>query len=486
MSNYTRIKARVTDQALHVEDIPVIASGCKKALLIKFTFCPLWDGLTKTAVFRLDTGEAYHKVMETDTDEVPHEVLASDGKFFFGVYGMDADGLVRPTVMVPACVQKGAVSFETAAPEDPTPDVYQQILSAYGGLSKAVALESARLSELIATKAINGTFTETAIEGDGYTGTILSNGTHAYISLKLSGVVHSGDVAYSVNDIPACLSALQRVQIQPTATALQSKCWLTIFSSGYTQGDYARAGISVAMGESIDTTTTPITFQGFYPLSQMYIHELADMRIGPDGTTYPTAGEAMRAMANNMTPGGDALMLEAQESEDGSISWVGEFNWEAVVSAVQENNPVAVQIEDANGRFTYYHLATAELEDSRLVFNRPLDAHTVSTLFVNSLGYITKHSYYLGTVSTVNGEYPDEFGNVQIKTGGSVDLSNYYTRDETNQLAQEIVDGLEIPSNAFIYEEAFAAAEYVVAREIGDISSALDRIIALQEELIGT
>lgn len=451
MSNYTRIKARVTDQALQVENAPVLASGGKKVVLIEFSFCPLWDGLTKTAVFCRKSEKAYHKVMDTDTVEVPHEVLAVDGQFSFGVFGVDTKGMVRPTVMVSANVQKGAVSFDDVVPEDPTPDIYQQILSAYGGLSKAVALESARLNELIATKAIDGTFTETAIEGDGYTGTILSNGTHAYISLKLSGVVHSGDIAYSVNDIPAWLSALQRVQIQPTATALQSKCWLTIFSSSYAQGDYARAGISVAMGESIDTTTTPITFQGFYPLSQMYIPELADMRIGPDGTTYPTAGEAMRAMANNMTPGGGALMLEAQESEDGSISWVGEFNWEAVVSAVQEDKPVAVQVEDANGRFTYYHLATAELEDSRLVFSRPLDVYTISTLFVNSSGYIAKHSYYLGTVSTVNGEYPDYQGNVQIEVGGSVDLSNYYTIDEVDEKIGDISSAL---NELHVYAEA--------------------------------
>ena len=72
-----------------------------------------------------------------------------------------------------------------------------------------------------------------------------------------------------------------------------------------------------------------------------------------------------------------------------------------------------------------------------------------------------------------------------LEEAGSVDLSNYYTKDETNQLAQELVNGLEIPSEAFIYEEAIAAAEYVVDREIGDISSALDSISAIQNGLIG-
>lgn len=73
---------------------------------------------------------------------------------------------------------------------------------------------------------------------------------------------------------------------------------------------------------------------------------------------------------------------------------------------------------------------------------------------------------------------------ISVRGSGSVDLSNYYTKEEVNQLAGELVRELDYPSRAEVWEDAVKAAEYVVNREMGDLSSALDHIIALQEELI--
>ena len=78
-------------------------------------------------------------------------------------------------------------------------------------------------------------------------------------------------------------------------------------------------------------------------------------------------------------------------------------------------------------------------------------------------------------------------GDAWIAGEGSVeiDLSNYYTKEEVEQLAEEVVAGLDYPSKAEVWDDAIAAAEFVAAREIGDIASVLDSIIAMQEELIG-
>lgn len=56
--------------------------------------------------------------------------------------------------------------------------------------------------------------------------------------------------------------------------------------------------------------------------------------------------------------------------------------------------------------------------------------------------------------------------------GGSVDLSNYYTKDETDNLFGEYIPPLENDIGA-LYEQ------------VGNIETALDDILAIQNELIG-
>ena len=80
-------------------------------------------------------------------------------------------------------------------------------------------------------------------------------------------------------------------------------------------------------------------------------------------------------------------------------------------------------------------------------------------------------------VKTVNGIEPDENGNVQVE----VDLSNYFTKDEMEQIVEE----MDIPTKAYVYEEAERVAKNVVSKEIGDISTALDELHAYAETLKG-
>ncbi len=66
-----------------------------------------------------------------------------------------------------------------------------------------------------------------------------------------------------------------------------------------------------------------------------------------------------------------------------------------------------------------------------------------------------------------------------IGGGGTVDLSNYYTKEEVNQLAEKLVN--DLPSLGL------ATTNYVdetLDTAIGDISTALDGIIAMQEYLM--
>lgn len=141
-----------------------------------------------------------------------------------------------------------------------------------------------------------------------------------------------------------------------------------------------------------------------------------------------------------------------------------------IAGAMIKKKPIIVEIRDEDAAYDYYTTSVSVTSD------------TYDPVIIE-LGWV-KGRWIFVIPSR------DDIRNTPSATfypysGGSVDLSNYYTKDETNQLAQELFNGLEIPSNAFIYEEAVAAAEFVVNREIGDISSALDELHAYAEALKG-
>ena len=125
--SYTVIKAKCLDQALQLVNVPKIASGGVNEIRLEFEFCPLWDGLAKTAVFHRGS-HAYRVLLAEDACVVPAEVLAEPGRLFFGVAGVGGDE-VRTTELVMLPVEQGPNIDGAMDPVEPTPDVYQQILT---------------------------------------------------------------------------------------------------------------------------------------------------------------------------------------------------------------------------------------------------------------------------------------------------------------------------------------------------------------------
>ena len=136
MSN-TVITAQVVDQTIHLVNRPLIASGSKNVLQIRFNFCGLWEGYSKVAVFYKDGGPVYHVPIVDGIVTVPHELLSDKGYFFFGVMGAAEN--IRTTEVVLLNVAQGAITTATAEPEDPTPDIYSQLLAAYSLLEARVS-----------------------------------------------------------------------------------------------------------------------------------------------------------------------------------------------------------------------------------------------------------------------------------------------------------------------------------------------------------
>ena len=111
MANTTIIRVSCIDQKLKLMEAPVVASGGKNEVKVKFTFCEKWAGLRKTAVFYRDKYEPYYAVVdENDACIVPWEVCQERGKFTFGVFGTKSGDIVKTSVTLRYTVLEGAPS----------------------------------------------------------------------------------------------------------------------------------------------------------------------------------------------------------------------------------------------------------------------------------------------------------------------------------------------------------------------------------------
>lgn len=124
----TVIRISCTDQTLKTIEAPVVSSGGIGENKVIFDFCPLWEGFSKIAVFSLNEDTPYQAVIGTDNScVIPAEPLMSQGNLYIGVYGVNADGVKRTTSLLKYKIAQGAL--EGVKPTEPTPDIYEQILS---------------------------------------------------------------------------------------------------------------------------------------------------------------------------------------------------------------------------------------------------------------------------------------------------------------------------------------------------------------------
>lgn len=151
------IKIDCIDQTLNMVNAPLIASGDVETDIVKFEFCPLWNGFLKTAVFYRSESEVYSVLLDENSEAtIPKEVLQKEGLFYFGVHGV-FEGKVKTSQVLRYRVVKGAISEEATIP-DPTPDIYSQILA---------KIQEAGLLIYYATEGQIGQLLKGSAEGDG-------------------------------------------------------------------------------------------------------------------------------------------------------------------------------------------------------------------------------------------------------------------------------------------------------------------------------
>lgn len=180
---YTSIKAYCIDQTLQVTSIPKLASGGENETKVEVSFDEKWDGLGKTAIFYRTEKQVYHVVMTNDACVIPREVLVEPGHLYFGIIGIEGSS-VRTSEVVVLEIAQGSITGLN--PLEPLPDVYKQVLSAYGVNEQAIAVERARLNNLVsAGTASDSELVDVRV---GYDGTTYTSAGEAVRDQHIKGV----------------------------------------------------------------------------------------------------------------------------------------------------------------------------------------------------------------------------------------------------------------------------------------------------------
>lgn len=133
----TIINVKVIDQTLQITNAPTISSGGQDDVKIKFDFCSLWEGFAKIGVFYNAKELAFNVVLDENNEcKVPNEVLTKAGKFYFGVFG--TSGTTRKTTDILSIKVVEGSFVEGVEPEDPTPEIYQQMLDIHAAIIEKV------------------------------------------------------------------------------------------------------------------------------------------------------------------------------------------------------------------------------------------------------------------------------------------------------------------------------------------------------------
>lgn len=127
------IKVATNGENLIFVEKPTIASGDKNTVKLDLIFCDCWKDYSITAVFNRQGEEIYYeKLLVNNSCIVPAEVLTKAGNIQIALKGVKADGSEFTSERLNYKIIQGAVNGTV---EDPTPDIYHQILSAYGDIS---------------------------------------------------------------------------------------------------------------------------------------------------------------------------------------------------------------------------------------------------------------------------------------------------------------------------------------------------------------